>query len=633
MTEKFSFDLDESARAARSILEDHISATLKHWDKNVARYRSAKANLIEALDAKTGRISVALPRSVPTPGEANTILQTACQYFGFVDFWGGLSSDQAAEDCISPRGIPLCERIDGIKPGMKLGRAFAAYVTHISGGQPFSYFCRKPWAQELVRRFQTNLRRKEKEVRDPTDREFVDLVTDEFARRRAMGKEGTLVLSANLLDLLLMSMHAAFKTCHRLEGEHQAGPQQYLYDGHTAIAYYYQEHRPYDDKPSLNMPYKTWRQLVHIDLKGQYASLMRPYPQKIAPPAQEALVKLIAKVIDGANGLPTDDPDWTAAKYHTSSHAIHPINCDPTTGSGMTAANGNAATYVDVIGTIGLRILRECRHHAGFTLADRPPCFSCGAPITKSGLLTCPRCVHIGQCPQCSRPTRGRTTVVSPDGEEICTDCFAKNYNHCKDCHILGFVGRMYFVPDGCFVCNNCFRKDYFQCSFCSVSSKRGDDQFQKTDNARHCCPGCFAKYYPACIFCKKTTSSAKMANTNEGKCCGDCYAANFFNCEFCGNICKKTCKVEVTDKKAVCNACAVAIYIKCHVCERMAPRTIQSVKLTPNLGHQGTCKRCRMKGAAEEAKKAQESLAKAQTTSVLWQVSTTTDTGINPEF
>ena len=505
---EFSYELGESEKLAQKIMESYSGFPLGKWDQRMREYREHKAALIAALGPETGRSVLHIDKAVQTDQSAYDSFFHACESMGMARFAEHCRVDEAVADQVDKKGnsqLPyLCDKI---KPGMKLGRAFVAYITSSTPfGGTFGTYSRKTWAQAILQRWHNNNILKGREDRNPTDKEFVDLLADELSRIRARGQKGTLILSANVLDILLMSMHASFKTCHRIQGEHQAGPQHYLYDGHTTVAYYYSESRPYEDADGIVMPYKTWRQLVHVDLKGQYASLMRQYPSPANSSTETNLIGMIAQAIAKYHNK-VDDPEWAAGKYIKSNHVASPT-------SGATANDGLGGAYVDKTSLLGPMVRRTAAPlHDGFLLGKGVPCLGCDEKIRKTGILVCHDCHSKGMCLYCNMAYSrcGGRIDNSPDGRFYCANCFKKKYGTCIECARLSQKSICVAMPHG-LVCRDCFSTKYYHCDFCSGNFQVGNKV--ATPEGHSACPSCFAVEYAPCARCaepiRKNSESAQ---------------------------------------------------------------------------------------------------------------------------
>jgi len=86
------------------------------------------------------------------------------------------------------------------------------------------------------------------------------------------------------------------------------------------------------------------------------------------------------------------------------------------------------------------------------------------------------------ECVKCHERFNEEERMATPDGEDICHDCFDEHYRVCDDC------GRTEHIDDTTYagsrrVCDNCFDENYFECGHCgdyfhNDDRNSGDDTY-----------------------------------------------------------------------------------------------------------------------------------------------------------
>ena len=508
----FGFELGESLDVAKKLLAGRTGSPLAKWPERTRLWLNVKDALRTAIDPRTGREEMPIAKEQPTPGQAYSDFQAACHFLGAAEFASYVTHQEALDDYLAAKGSMACTVNAKIKGGMKLGRAFAIFfkAKYTFVRDMPAEFANTAWCQRLMRKWMANRRRKGEPEDPPNNDKFVDLVTDEFKALRARAQEGTLVLSANPLDLLMMSWHSpGFTTCHGPEGCHKGGPQQYLADGHTAVAYLYKERTPLEELPGgPELPAKVWRQLVHIDLVGQAASFMRHYPAKAARYETQVLT-LVAAAIARHHKHEPNEPGWTAKDYLVRNH-----RCSPVEGDSANEDSRNGLVYIDKLDLLGQRAIRNgVPHPAVLPLSKRPQCLGCDELLLQTGLLLCQKCSASSICATCSKSYGREGRLVGPDGSSYCKSCYDKRYRNCTGC---GEVCRTnaFFThsnSDGVrgVLCNNCHAKQCFTCDICRTN---WSNDCRSDMKERVICKRCHADYYGTCQVCKKVTERTALS-------------------------------------------------------------------------------------------------------------------------
>lgn len=402
-----------------------------------------KTPLIEALDPLTGRVVQPLRHS--SPAAKLRCFQRALTDLGLTK----LAPDITAEEVDLWKvgdGSPFQKRSKSAA-GTKLSRALSACLRG------------DPW------------RCTERDASAHTTR-----ISDAYQAH--MG--GTLVLSANPLDILMSSECCSYTTCHNLRGgQHKAGPLQYLLDGHSAIAYLYREEAEYFKFG--NMPYKIWRQLVHFDKERRSAAFMRQYGgMTLAAKEHQPLRAMSARALYKLLGL-TGAVRWSAPKKRVGN--THPV------------AKGAAIVYLDDYAAnngnwIRLRDGEFPKLHAAAAI----PCPGCGARnLDSSGNHRCSVCRSHVNCAGCDRLLNIARDRVhpAPDRRQFCGECFNKLYFVCSQCSaprdVTDKVRAIAGSSEECSLCKPCANACAATCADCRRHALIGAIIRIDPRGGRHC--------------------------------------------------------------------------------------------------------------------------------------------------
>ncbi|MDZ7379124.1 MAG: hypothetical protein ONB06_07220 [candidate division KSB1 bacterium] len=349
----FDFDLDESAELGRILLERETGRSLPHWQTVVESYRRAKADLIDRLDPRTGRVVVKI-KAIADPEAEDEAINEALRRlhprkYSCRDIAGWEAVASHPEYCEGSSSNYCCpvgylrangayvDQLSGVRRGMKFTRALAAALRHVG-------------------------------VTEDAAAKAATLVGD--ALTAVPREDGYIVLSANILDILMASELAAWRSCHGLSGVHRAGPQQYLHDNQTLVAYFYRKRRRHPHLPDHALPYKLWRQMVYVDFNANAAALQREYGQELPPAAHNELWVEIGKLL----GAPDVSAVWLS---------------EPEQGD-VEVYGGASLAYVDYT----RRILWVGDEHGpeapvNVQLAEHVPCAECGGELSDPRALVC----------------------------------------------------------------------------------------------------------------------------------------------------------------------------------------------------------------------------------------------------
>jgi len=437
----FSYRLGESARAAKKFLA-HFGCNTTHWPVVTKHYRKAKAKLIRRLDRSTGRVVLKVGG-----GKTYDAFFEECTGCGLGRVVGWILEEDVANDKVSATS-PLIGAY-GSKPGQKLSRALAAALVK-DGDNP---------------------------------KVASDKVCKIYDKWRA-SQGGHLVLSANILDILMSSYHAAFTSCHRPAGEYRAGPQMYVADKQTIVAYFYREARK-DEVTGLMLPYKTWRQLVHIDLANTGAALMRHYPGTLPDATHKKLLDLVANVFGKKK----------AAKLTLNTDACEDFECDD-----------DIPLYADSECTL---LAPANAKSVKVRFAEVVPCAGCGKIAKPCGWL--------------------HDSLNCCSGGLRCCEC---------DCELVGDDAPEHVRFREGDYCQSCFDDVTSTCEECGDTVWRDDAVTASNDDCLTLCVGCYDKFWVNCFRCGEDElrqDAVILGKEHYARAyCEACATANLFTCTDC---------------------------------------------------------------------------------------------------
>ncbi len=322
--EVFGFGPEESDAMARKLTEDHLGREVPRWDRVRDAHESAKGPLISLFSTPTRRLAIPPPPAQePTASSRTLALQNAMLAVGLYhwkDYFGESSFD--ANWCMTKAGASAFGR-KGIAEGMKVSRALAALVAGHYGNVSASINYH-PEGREIISRW----KKKNDTPSCPENSVLAPILADEVMKRAREPRATELVLSGNTLDLLMMSDHCCFYSCLAPDGDWRAGPRQYHADAHTILAYASPFTRCHE-RLGVALPYKTWRQTVHVDLAGGAAYFMKPYIGEVGADRHKGLRRAVASILArNKNVTGHENADWyDASVYEEASRGKITIAC------------------------------------------------------------------------------------------------------------------------------------------------------------------------------------------------------------------------------------------------------------------------------------------------------------------
>ncbi len=474
----FGFGIQESIDLAEKIYGKITSKSTKHWQVLADSYLKNKAKLIEHLDPKTGRLIEPLSADLSSHDAkakvAAQLLYPPSMRWSALDY---IEDDELAKGVLSKD--PLIRKqllhvhedlYKAVKPGMKVTRALSAIFCH--------YGMTKDAASAHV------------------GKAFESIVVH--------NKQCQLVVSANILDYLLSSDVSSFTSCHSLfAGGRKAGPFQYLHDETTLIAYLYEKDATYwkvEGGPNNGreidiglygypaLPYKIWRQLIHIDTGNNAVLFMRHYGATTTEDTHKAIRKIVAGVCRHLNPA-LDGLRWKARD-------LSPLEMEDLRP--MTGHDKKSVAFAD-----------KPRSVMSFITGTGEPALPV---IQLTEKMPCPRC--------------GK---VSGDWHHEQPWCKLCDYVVCATCNT--FV-RPIEVRNG--DCHKCWKLKNYECASCgNVVAIEAATEW-KVLGIGKVCATCYLGAH-VCPCCKKRTKKRSQIMKN-GKeyVCEPCFIEHNANCDTC---------------------------------------------------------------------------------------------------
>ncbi len=483
---EFSFSIGESAELLERMYRKH--AMTKKFDKLVAKWAESKAPLIEALDKETARrvlpIEFNLPKAEIISRMQAAVNTTPLKYRGIIaEFYRILSHEEITTAKVTKSLIGRDYIVTGpaelkknIRVGQKLTRAMSAWLKY-------------------------------SELLNPApDEDTVAKVVSDFTDRwNRTGEKGWLVVSANLLDIATSSESCAWSSCHGLIGQYRSGPVEYICDIHTLICYYFQESREFTGGKTAEgkvwnlsgevplLPYKLWRQLVHVDNDKLAALFMRQYGRDVQEESHSKVRDVIGDLICKIAGKDIDKKEWAySAKPSEQEHAASAIGrmglAYPDNINSILRLNGNYPR-IKMTSAVCPGCTRKLDNHSQLQCQkcteDMPVCFNCreiqddgDEVLTKilrhdgTSRLVCsgckPHCTI--NCPCCNeiRARNEAGVAVLEEGKPAVIICRVCMNATMKQCHNCGEYKRKATWSRVNTLCQKCYDLMYFMCPGCN---------------------------------------------------------------------------------------------------------------------------------------------------------------------
>ena len=332
-----------------------------------------------------------------------------------------------------------------------------------------------PTGEKLARRIAKDLQGDAKE-------EFLHRHSLLLARCKVNGK---LRISVSPIELLMISNSGNIESCHSIGHEYYEGNIDYVCDSHTVVAYYY-KNEAYSDELAADWPFKTWRQLIYLDIDAMSAAFSRHYHHQ-----RDALGAATRKVLF----------DCLAAYHNTSPK--------PREGDGYILDNSSRA-YIDS----GFFNVYALEGGDIPTINIQRQSIDCQLPI----------------CPWCDNrvsPFEG----IERDGARYHDDCYPNAFVECAECgqetdrhDMRTHNGEQY--------CDTCYSELFATCSRCFGTHRR---ESMKEQEGNLLCQVCWEYNNPTCQRCQRTIHRRDARYFTGDVYCEECFNETFFSCSRCG--------------------------------------------------------------------------------------------------
>lgn len=380
--------------------------------------------------------------------------------------------------------------------------------------------------------------------------QFVTTVYSQIAQGM-LGREVTVALSANPVDMVLASSHTTdWSSCHSIfEGCYATGPIDYLMDGSTLIAFAYRDVLPIAKLQrelgcEVPWPRKLWRQMVYFDVAAQGAVMSKEYPGVDEVYAREAR-SLAALLLSRVCGV---SHDWKVG----NADCLRDGDAHPDTDDYVYAGrryvmhlNGQEWHYPD-LPTRVVRMSPDGTLPHVYVGADDMICPACGAyrdcNSDETKHLLCSACADSYVCEEC--------------GERVDED-------------------DAYEAPDNCgaYYCRDCYSQIYATCDCCNEDCPRDEMQ---TDAYRNIlCSSCVDNYRYSCENCDELYMEEDIVIASDTGCayCRDCAESliedgTLHRCSDCGEVfeCEGNCEPVADNDEIYCRECVAYMLRRGHL-------------------------------------------------------------------
>lgn len=219
--------------------------------------------------------------------------------------------------------------------------------------------------------------------------------TDYSMLRQSFITRGKAVCSIDPIDYLTMSCNSSgWQSCHRINGgEFASGTISYMVDNSTVISYLASS-KDTVLNDGTSFANKTWRQIVLISPKLDFAIQERHYPAHNSL-AQLSIGKMLAKELSAANG----EEFITSIEENEILQNLH-LDYAREHGVGAKYYNDIRHEMLDEGGVVcresEVDILIKTYREAGSEVlpmkAEKPICLSCGDRLDRTGSIFCSCC-------------------------------------------------------------------------------------------------------------------------------------------------------------------------------------------------------------------------------------------------
>jgi len=309
-----------------------------------------------------------------------------------------------------------------------------------------------------------------------------------------------IVISIAPIDYLLHSEANDWGSCHSMKSEKGSAGLSVGMDSVTLVAYRNKKHNMKDCTRhglhiNFDYPDKSWRQLIHVDLKNGGAVFGKQYPyasNEVARAVRRKVMSLMAEY----KGV---KPSWKKRNGRSN------VSCGPLVYPDLSRSDyGQVCLLKDESGdTIDNGVY--ARYGADV------PCMSCGEVGDWDEEPFCCDCGDNRVCVACGW-SGDISSFLPVDGDIYCDDCFSERFTHCEDCGDAVDRDWVVIVELGTYgerlVCEDCITNEYIECYSCSEYYRCVDVQevVVSPGSTRHCtqhyCWRCVEEYTHTCETC-----------------------------------------------------------------------------------------------------------------------------------
>lgn len=247
--------------------------------------------------------------------------------------------------------------------------------------------------------------------------------------------EGTVVLSINPVDFMLVSAHTdgGWRSCHNyIDGGHRIGGFSYSMDKHSLVAYAYKKEKEYATETFREvLPLKVWRQMVFLDRENRSAIFAKEYPGP-SPMFSKYTRKLTGRLLAHIHKI---EPVWKVCAYKDNEISDILENEEKENNIFISVGKQGYWHYPDPL-VSGIR-MKNGGHYSEIKVgAEYLICPICGCKRNdQHQKYICQDCVNcITHCYECGKKIYKFDSYKDMDNDFFCMDCYEKIKNSCKIC-------------------------------------------------------------------------------------------------------------------------------------------------------------------------------------------------------
>jgi len=271
------------------------------------------------------------------------------------------------------------------------------------------------------------------------------------------------IISIAPIDYLLQSEAGSWGSCHALKHERGTAGLSMAADSITLVAYRNKStnlpaETHHELRPGIEYPDKSWRQLIHVDLRNGGIVFGREYPSSSSDVA-EAVRKKMNYMLAEYKGVA---PLWKKRRSRGN------LECHRIPYPDLRYDDWGVRTLLK-----GIEGQREPTGEYG----DEVPCLSCGAMDVREDRPFCGDCRYEDNydyaCVNCGygMDEDDRMSIDPRTGEVYCPECYNERFSRCDCCGELEVCEDMRLVEErsgGEFVCESCYVNNYYECEECN---------------------------------------------------------------------------------------------------------------------------------------------------------------------